>query len=68
MPAGHVSNITDASLFVDCAGGNLRLQSNCPSVNAGNNACATNSTDLDGNPHIVSGTVDIGAYELQVST
>jgi hypothetical protein len=45
--------------------GNLRLQSNSPCVNAGNNAYVTTSTDLDGRPRIISGTVDIGAYEFQ---
>jgi hypothetical protein len=75
LPAG-VGNITDAPLFVDYAAGNLRLQSKSPCINAGNNSSLTyynynagvlftNRFDFDGNPRIISGTVDIGAYEYQ---
>jgi hypothetical protein len=45
--------------------GNLRLQSNSPCINAGNNVYVSGTTDLDGRPRIVGGTVDIGAYEYQ---
>ena len=65
QPTSGVGNITNAPLFVDYAGGNLRLQSNSPCINAGLNAYAPGPTDLDGLPRPVSGTVDIGAYEFQ---
>ncbi len=53
------------TLFADYAGGNLRLGANSPCINAGNNAYAATTTDLDGNPRIVGGVVDTGAYEFQ---
>jgi hypothetical protein len=74
QPTNGFGNITNAPLFVDTNGwANLRLQSNSPSINAGNNSYLTNSYftnyfDLDGNPRIVGGTVDIGAYEYQTPT
>ncbi len=50
-------------------GGNLRLRSSSPAINAGNNSFIPNgvTTDLDGNPRIlaVGTTVDMGAYEVQ---
>jgi len=65
MPNNGVGNITLDPLFVDRANGNLRLQTDSPCINSGNNTFVVGSTDLDGNPRIVSGTVDIGAYEFQ---
>ena len=65
MPTNGVGNITEDPAFVDYSNGNLQLQSNSPCINSGNNAYVVGSTDLDGNPRIVGGTVDIGAYEYQ---
>lgn len=65
LPTNGVGNITNAPLFVNEAGGNLRLQTNSPGINAGNNDYVTTTTDLDGNPRIAGGTVDMGAYEFQ---
>jgi hypothetical protein len=52
--------------FVNTNGwADLRLQPNSPCINAGDNSYVTNATDLDGNPRIAGGIVDIGAYEYQ---
>jgi len=67
MPSDGVGNITNAPLFLDAAHGDFRLQANSPCINAGNNAYASGSTDLDGLARVVSGTVDIGAYEFRSS-
>jgi hypothetical protein len=56
---------TNAPLFVNLAAGDFHLQSNSPCINAGNNRYTNTTTDLDGNPRVVGGTVDIGAYEYQ---
>jgi hypothetical protein len=64
-PTAGLGNITSAPLFVNQAGGDYHLQSNSPCINAGKNSYVTNTTDLDGNPRIIGGTVDIGAYEYQ---
>ncbi len=68
LPASGIGNITNNPLFVNSADGNYQLQSSSPCINAGNNAYVTSSTDLAGNPRIVGGTVDMGAYEYQTPT
>jgi hypothetical protein len=64
FPSGS-GNIPNAPLFINTSGwANLRLQSNSPCINAGNNAAVNSATDLDGNLRIASGSVDMGAYEF----
>lgn len=62
LPAGS-GNFTNDPQFVDAAAGNFHLRSTSPCINAGSNSYVQGSVDVDGNPRIVGGTVDIGAYE-----
>ena len=64
-PGSGVGNITNDPAFVNPGGGDYHLQSNSPCINAGKNSYVTLNTDSDGNPRIVGGTVDMGAYECQ---
>ncbi len=59
--ATGVGCFTNAPLFAD---GVYHLQAGSPCINAGKNTLAGTATDLDGNPRITGGTVDIGAYEF----
>jgi hypothetical protein len=65
FPTNGIGNITNTPLFVDLVAGNLHLQTNSPCINSGLNTFAPGAADLDGNPRIAGGTVDIGAYEFQ---
>ena len=65
LPSKGEGNITGAPMFMDDTVWNLRLGSNSPCVNAGNNTFISASADLDGRPRIISRTVDLGAYEFQ---
>ena len=64
------SNIQSDPLFVDAAGGNLRLQPGSPAIDAGDNGVTLFiAADLDGRPRQADGNrdgtarVDMGAYE-----
>jgi len=59
------NSISNAPVFVDAAHGNYHLQVGSPGIDAGNDLYVTNATDLDGNPRIVNGNVDMGCYENQ---
>jgi len=65
MPTNGVGNITNAPLFVDTNNwADLRLRPRSPCIDAGNNDFVTWATDLAGNPRILNGRVDMGAYEF----
>jgi hypothetical protein len=68
LPVNGIDNMTNNPLFLNPLTGDFHLQSNSPCINSGNNTYVSTTTDLDGNPRIVGGTVDIGAYEYQTPT
>jgi len=57
-------NIDADPEFVDYEGGDFRLASNSPCINRGTNLpWMAGATDMEGNPRILCGCVDMGAYE-----
>lgn len=58
----------DKPLFRDAAHGDYTLAEDSQAIDKGNNTYVTTETDLAGNPRIVNGIVDIGAYEFQGSS
>ena len=68
-------NIMGEPRFVDADNGDFRLRADSPTVDVGDSSVidsysflkddAENEIDLDGNPRIVGGAIDLGAYELQ---
>ena len=65
LPNAGVNTFTNPPAIVNLAGGDFHLSPSSPCINAGNNSFVTVSNDLDGNPRIIGGTVDMGAYEFQ---
>ncbi|HWB53253.1 MAG TPA: choice-of-anchor Q domain-containing protein [Tepidisphaeraceae bacterium] len=73
---GGTDNLFSDPLFVRNPGtngstdyGDLHLQPNSPAIDTGDNSAIPGgiTTDLDGNPRIVDGVVDMGAYEAPPS-
>ncbi len=65
-PTGVDGNLSLDPRFADPGAGDWRLQPDSPCAEAGDNALAYGTVDLDGNPRILpslGGTVDMGAYE-----
>ncbi|MFX1410252.1 MAG: choice-of-anchor Q domain-containing protein [Promethearchaeota archaeon] len=58
-------NIDADPFFVDAANADYHLLLDSHCIDAGDNTAVTSGTDLDGNPRIVNGIVDIGAFEAQ---
>ena len=55
-------------LFKDAANGDYTLAENSQAIDKGNNDYVETETDLAGNPRIVNGIVDLGAYEFGSSS
>ena len=64
---GGTDNIDADPLFADANGGDYHLRYGSPCINAGTNnpPGGLPETDLDGNPRIINGIVDMGAYEFE---
>lgn len=70
----YSNNINADPIFIAPSGGsgtsfngvtaNWTLQGNSPCVNAGSPSGSYPSTDLSGNPRVLNGIIDMGAYEI----
>ena len=54
---------SSSPLFTDSSNDDYTLADYSQAINAGNNDYVITETDLAGNPRILNGTVDLGAYE-----
>jgi hypothetical protein len=65
---GTNGNVSADPLFLDGTS-NFHLQYGSPAVGVGDSSAPNlPSTDLDGNPRLVNGNIDMGVYELQPTT
>jgi len=58
-------NIDADPCFADANNGDYHLLPSSPCIDMGDNTVVTATTDLDGNPRIINGIVDMGTYEFQ---
>ncbi|GEM_PF-4000291 len=65
LPLNGTGDITNDPAFVDPASGNFRLLSSSACIDTGSHTGSAGATDLDGNPRVVGGVIDMGAYEYQ---
>jgi hypothetical protein len=69
IPLAGTGNTTNDPLYLDVGAGNCRPDYLTPCLNAGlNQPWMSSATDLDGQPRIISGTVDMGCYETSYGT
>ncbi len=57
------NSIFNNPLFADENNSDFHLQNNSPAIDIGNNLADIGNYDLDGNPRIQNGRVDLGGYE-----
>ncbi len=60
---GGQGNTSEDPLFARREDGDYHLLSGSPCIDNGDNWATTGEPDLDGQPRIINGTVDMGAYE-----
>lgn len=66
----YPNNLADDPMFVDFANADLRLMPSSPAIDAGDDAWYAlaggdllNDTDVNGNPRLMRGAIDMGAFE-----